>query len=175
MLNPQLLPLLDNMPGGLKGALAGQLGNQLAQQLASGDEIEVYRQVRSIVGSVRYLYRVGSPTAATLILLFSVVVPFVKICLVLWALYHRSGAQRQTLHFVEVIAKWAMADVFAVSLFIAYLAAQASQAPPGPGFVPSLVTFQASFGPGFYWFAAYCLASLAIQQATARWVVQEGG
>jgi hypothetical protein len=97
-------------------------------------------------------------------------VPFVKICLVLWALYHRDGARRQTLHFVEGIAKWAMADVFAVSLFIAYLAAQASQAPPGPGFMPSLVTFPASFGPGFYWFAAYCLASLAIQQATARWV-----
>jgi hypothetical protein len=39
----------------LQGALAGQLGNQLAQQLATGEEIEVYRQVWSIVGSVRYL------------------------------------------------------------------------------------------------------------------------
>jgi hypothetical protein len=27
------------------------------------------------------------------------------------------------------------------------------------------------FGDGFYWFAAYCLASLALQQVTARWIM----
>jgi hypothetical protein len=30
------------------------------------------------------------------------------------------------------------------------------------------VAFTAHFGPGFYWFAAYCLFSLASQQYTAR-------
>jgi len=169
MLNPALVPMLESSPGGLKGALVTQLGTQMAQQLASGSEIEVYRQTRSIVGSVRHLYRVGSTTAATLILLFSVVVPFTKALLVMWALFHRGSERRErTLHFVEVIAKWAMADVLAVSLFIAYLAAQASQTPPGAGFVPQAVTFTAEFGPGFYWFAAYCLVSLGVQQATAR-------
>jgi hypothetical protein len=171
LLNPALLPMLDASPGGLKGAVVNQLGPQLTEELKSGGEIEVYEQTRSIVGSVRHLYRVGSPTAATLILLFSIIVPFTKVVLVLWALYHRDPPRRKrTLDFVELIAKWAMADVFAVALFIAYLAAQASQAPPGPGFVPQLVRFTASFGPGFYWFAAYCLASLALQQATARTV-----
>jgi hypothetical protein len=76
---------------------------------------------------------------------------------------------------VELIAKWSMADVFAVALFIAYLAAQASQIPPGAGFVPQLVTFAATFGPGFYWFAAYCLVSLGTQQATARWIMSDAG
>ena len=171
MLNPALVPMLEASPGGLKGALVTQLSAQMAQQLASGSEIEVYQQTRSIVGSVRHLYRVGSPTAATLILLFSIVVPFTKAVLVMWALLHRgSGRRKQTLHFVEIIAKWAMADVFAVALFIAYLAAQASQTPPGPGFAPQPVTFLATFGPGFYWFAAYCLVSLGVQQATARLV-----
>lgn len=169
MLNPALVPMLESSPGGLKGALVTQLGTQMAQQLASGSEIEVYRQTRSIVGSVRHLYRVGSTTAATLILLFSIVVPFVKVLLVSWALFRRDPLRRaRTLHFVELIAKWAMADVLAVSLFIAYLAAQASQTPPGAGFVPQPVTFTAEFGPGFYWFAAYCLVSLGLQQATAR-------
>jgi len=169
MLNPALVPMLESTPGGLKGALVNRLGPQIGQQLASGGEIEVYQQTRSIVGSVKHLYRVGSPTAATLILLFSIIVPFTKIALVLWALFHRDlQRQKRTLHFVELIAKWAMADVFAVALFIAYLAARASQTPPGPGFVPQLATFSATFGPGFYWFAAYCLVSLAVQQATAR-------
>ena len=176
MLNPALVPMLESSPGGLKGALVTQLSAQMAQQLASGSEIEVYQQTRSIVGSVRHLYRVGSPTAATLILLFSIVVPFTKAVLVMWALFHRDAMRRQrTLHFVEIIAKWAMADVFAVALFIAYLAARASQTPPGPGFVAQPVTFTATFGPGFYWFAAYCLASLAVQQATARLVGERPG
>ena len=63
-----------------------------------------------------------------------------------------------------------MADVFVVALFIAYLAAQASQTPPGDRNVsPPLLAFTAKFGPGLYWFAGYCLFSLATQQMTARW------
>jgi hypothetical protein len=61
-----------------------------------------------------------------------------------------------------------MADVFVVAVLIAYLAAEATQTSPGdPGAVP-LMAFDASFGPGFYWFAAYCVFSLASQQYTAR-------
>ena len=51
------------------------------------EEVEVYQQTRSIIGSVRSLYQVGSPTPATLILLFSVIVPFVKAALVAWAVF----------------------------------------------------------------------------------------
>lgn len=172
MLNPVMLPLLDNMPGGLRGALVGQLGSQVGRQLAEGPEIEVYHQTRSIVGSVRHLYRVGSSVAATLILLFSVIVPFTKASLVMWAVWHGDAPRRRrTLRLVELIAKWSMADVFAVALFIAYLAARASQAPPGAGFAPQVVAFTATFGPGFYWFATYCVVSLATQQATARWIM----
>ena len=172
LINPQLLPMLDAFPGGLRGALTSQLGSMVGQQLATGPPIEAYHQTRSILGSVRYLYRVGSPTAATLILLLSVVVPFPKGSIVAWAVFRGDGTRRaRWLHFVELIAKWSMADVFAMALIIAYLAARASQAPPGPGFAPQLVSFTATFGPGFYWFAAYCLISLATQQATARWIM----
>ena len=119
---------------------------------------------------MRHLYQVGSITAATLILLFSVLVPLTKSGLVLWAVFHRDALlRRKTLHLVEMIAKWSMADVFAVALFIAYLAARASQTMPGSA--TSAVSFNASFGPGFYWFAGYCLVSLATQQITARWIM----
>ena len=104
---------------------------------------------------------------ATLILLFSVVVPFVKTALVGWAVFVADEARRRrTLTFVEAIAKWSMADVFVVALFITYLAAMASQSAPAAG--PPLLAFIAEFGAGFYWFAAYCLFSLASQQLTAR-------
>lgn len=173
MINPVMLAMIELAPGGLKGALAARLGPEIGRALAEGPEIEVYSQTRSILGSVRHLYRVGSATAATLILLFSVIVPFTKALLVLWAIYRRDPARRRrTLRFVEAIAKWSMADVFAVALFIAYLAAVASQTATGAT-ASQVVRFSASFGSGFYWFAGYCLVSLAHQQLTARWIMAE--
>ena len=171
LINPAMLPLMDMSPGGLKGALVGNLGKQLAAQLQGAAPIEVYHQTRSIVGSVQHLYAVGSYVAATLILLFSVVVPLVKASVAVWAVrHHDETVQRRTLSWVEAIAKWSMADVFAVALFITYLAAQASQIPVDPNGPPPIVTFQADFGPGFYWFPPYCVFSLGVQQGTSRWL-----
>ena len=173
LINPAILPLLEMSPGGLRAALVKQLGDRVAAELRNGQEIVVYEQRRSILSAVRHLYRVGSSTAATLILLFSVIVPFGKALLVsLAVLVRHAGLRRTLLHFVEMIAKWSMADVFAVALFITYLAAQASQAPPG-SLTASVVAFTATFGPGFYWFAAYCVVSLATQQITARVLMKE--
>ena len=81
---------------------------------------------------------------------------------------HRRRAADHTTRFVAAIAKWSMADVFVVALFIMYLAAEATQTPSGDPDAAPLLAFDASFGPGFYWFAAYCLFSLAPQQYTAR-------
>jgi hypothetical protein len=171
LINPSMLPFLEMSPGGLKGALVGNLSTQLGEQLKGAQEIEVYRQTRSIIGSVQHLYSVNSHVAATLILLFSVVVPLVKAALAVWAVRHRNEViQRRTLTWVETIAKWSMADVFAVALFITYLAAQASQGPVDPSGPPPILTFHADFGPGFYWFAAYCVVSLAVQQGISRWL-----
>jgi hypothetical protein len=172
LINPGILPLLEMSPGGLRGALVKRLGDQLSTELRNGKEIEVYQQTRSILGSVRHLYSVRSMTAATLILLFSVIVPFGKMSLVSWAVLQGNDERRRsTLHLVEMIAKWSMADVFAVALFITYLAAQATQAAPGAA-TSSAVAFTASFGAGFYWFAAYCVVSLATQQVTFRYLMK---
>jgi Paraquat-inducible protein A len=171
LLNPAMMPLLESGQGGLKGAIVTAIGNQLSDQLKSGAPIEVYAQTRSIVGSVRHLYSVGSNTAATLILFFSIVVPLTKSCLVSWAVLQSNSVRRErTVFFVEAIAKWSMADVFAVAVIIAYLAAQASQSADGN---TAIVMFDASFGSGFYWFAGYCLTSLAVQQLSARWLLKK--
>ena len=154
--------------GDLRKVILDRLAPQITASLQKNmAEVEVYEQTRSILGSVKRLYEVGSPVPATLILLFSVIVPLGKAALVAWSMFVSNAAvRRRTLGFVETIAKWSMADVFVVALFIAYLAAQASSAPTSGG--PPLLKFDAYFGAGFYWFAAYCLFSLASQQFTAR-------
>ena len=168
MMNPTVVGLLEATGGDLRQIIIDRVTPSLtASLLKNVGEVEVFQQTRSIVGSVRRLYEVGSPVPATMILLFSVVVPFVKTALVGWAMFVADEARRRrTLTFVEAIAKWSMADVFVVALFITYLAAVASQSAPAAG--PPLVAFRAEFGAGFYWFAAYCVFSLASQQLTAR-------
>jgi len=168
MMNPTVVALLDATGGDLRQMIVDKVTPSLtASLLQNMGDVEVFQQTRSIVSSVRRLYEVGSPVPATLILLFSVVVPFVKTALVGWAMFAADEARRRrTLRFVEAIAKWSMADVFVVALFITYLAAVASQSAPAAG--PPLLAFRAEFGAGFYWFAAYCVFSLASQQLTAR-------
>ena len=170
MLNPTIVSFLEATGGDLRKIILEKLTPQITAALQKGvDNVEVYEQTRSIISSVQRLYEVGSPLPATLILLFSVIVPLGKAALVAWAMFVKDAVRRaRTLHFVELIAKWSMADVFVVALFIAYLAAKASTTVPGPSSSPALVVFTAHFGPGFYWFTAYCLFSLASQQFTAR-------
>ena len=171
MLNPTIVSFLEGTGGDLRKIILDKLTPQITAALQkSVDNVEVYEQTRSIVSSVQRLYEVGSPLPATLILLFSVIVPLSKAALVTWAVFVSDARARQrTLWFVETIAKWSMADVFVVALFIAFLAAQASATPTqGPNASPALIAFSAHFGAGFYWFAAYCVFSLASQQFTAR-------
>ena len=168
MMNPSIVGFLEATGSDLRKIVIDKLTPQITAALQKNvDEVEVYQQTRSIIGSVRRLYEVGSPVPATLILLFSVIIPLGKGALVAWAMFLGDAARRRTLRFVEMIAKWSMADVFVVALFIAYLAAQASTTPPGSA-APALVAFSAHFGAGFYWFAAYCVFSLASQQVSVR-------
>lgn len=168
MMNPAMVQFIEVTGGDVRKMIIERLGPRLTAALQQGvGDVEVYTQQRSIVGAVRNLYDVGSWIPATLILLFSVVVPFTKALLVAWAAYVRDAATRSRVTaFVAAIAKWSMADVFVVALFITYLAAEATQSTAG-GAAPA-VAFDATFGAGFYWFAAYCVFSLATQQFTAR-------
>ena len=170
MMNPAMVGFIKATGGDVRKMILERVGPNLAEALKKGvGEVEVYTQTRSIVGAVRNLYDVGSWIPATLILLFSVVVPVTKAVLVVAATYMRdAGGRQRVLNFVEGIAKWSMADVFVVALFITYLAAQATQPAPGQTTGSPLLAFDAQFRAGFYWFAAYCLFSLASQQYTAR-------
>ena len=177
MMNPSILAFLQATGSDIRTIVIERLGPQIATALQQNvADVEVYEQTRSIIGAVQRLYEVGSPIPATLILLFSVIVPLGKAALVAGAVFMTNPRTRlRTLRFVESIAKWSMADVFVVAILIAFLAAQASTAPTtGPEAAPALLAFRAQFGAGFYWFTAYCLFSLASQQLTARLAAAPG-
>ncbi|MFQ5701929.1 MAG: paraquat-inducible protein A [Acidobacteriota bacterium] len=118
-----------------------------------GSTVEVFNQTRSILQTVRSLHESGNDFVAGLIFLFSVMVPFAKGLLLLGLPFLRSANTRyRVFAFVRGISKWAMADVFVVGVFIAYLSAKASD------------NLDADLGDGFYLFASYCLISLLALQ-----------
>jgi hypothetical protein len=84
MMNPGLVALMEATGGDLRKTIVEQLTPQMVEALKkNATDVEVYSQTRSILGSVQHLYEVKSPIPATLILLFSVIVPFGKALLVL--------------------------------------------------------------------------------------------
>jgi|GEM_PF-423721 len=119
---------------------------------------DLYVQTRSILGSVSTLYVQGAFVAATLILIFSIGFPAVKMFLLVQALLNRAHHRGIRIRFIAAIGKWSMADVFVVAIFIAYLAAKATAG------TTQAVAFTSAFGSGFYYFASYCIASIACQQ-----------
>jgi hypothetical protein len=143
LINPA--PLLEMSLARIGGGLAAW--RPAVQQLRNGKEIEVYH--RPAASSDRCgTYRFGM-TAATLILLFSVIVPFGRRR---WSRgrYAGNDAQAATLHFVEWLPQGSMATS-AVALFITYLAARRQ----APGATTASVVAFGLVGAGHFMFAAY--------------------
>jgi len=110
---------------------------------------EILRETRSILQTVRTLHESGNDFVAALIFFFSVTVPFLKLLALGVVALTRAPRRRYAIfRFVRGISKWAMADVFVVGVYIAYLSAKAASA------------LDAELHSGFYWFTAYCLISL---------------
>lgn len=113
-----------------------------------GQSKEIFRSSQSIAQSVETLYKGGNAFVAGLVLLFSITVPLIKAAVLAVILTTRNGTRRRRLYyFVRSISKWAMADVFVVGVFIAFLAAKATD------------NLDAVAERGFYFFVAYCLLS----------------
>jgi uncharacterized paraquat-inducible protein A len=118
-----------------------------------GNVRELSNETRSVVGAVKSLHAGGNDFVAGLILLFSICVPVLKAALLVPIVAMRQSPVSYRLYaFVRTISKWSMADVFAVGMLIALLAAKGT------------ANLEAIAGPGFYFFASYCLVSnLAFQ------------
>ncbi len=157
----ELSEFIGRLAGGIvRGKLEGA-----RTQLAA---MTVYEQKQTILVTIRYLFQNGGYWAGTLLLLFSVCVPFGKVALFFHAIHARPERREKVLGFINFIGKWSMADVFVVAIYTAYLGAKNSVGIGQP------VHFETEYGPGFYWFSAYCLVSLAAQQAAVALMRRRG-
>ena len=140
-------------------------------------EVIVYQQTRSILGTVRELWRSADYLVSFLILLFSIIVPVTKGTMLLASIaVAQETVKKWLVLIVDLIGKWSMADVFVVAVFLAFLATR-DQAQENMFTVPVLVRnvdvgmrthLTSTLGPGFWYFLSYCLFSVFWTQVLKR-------
>jgi hypothetical protein len=119
--------------------------------------LEVYNNTRSIWGTVESLSRTGNLPVAFLIVFFSLVIPVFKLLLQVISLVVVKAEFRKPLLWLNaVLSKWSMSDVFVMGLLVAYMAGSAKDQ------AGDLLKMNAVLGPGFYYFLAYSLFSIAV-------------
>ena len=112
-------------------------------------KVVLYEQVQNILETADTLYSNNNKFPAILIILFSVIIPFLKAVIVVIVAVGKNLQWRYQLYrFVYAIGKWSMADVFVVGIFIAYLSTASDE------------NIVAELKDGFYYFAGYCILSL---------------
>ena len=77
---------------------------------------------------------------------FNILVPLIKSGILFYIILAKNPKAKWQ-RFVSAISKWAMADVFAISIFVAFLGANAME------------STKATLQPGFYYFAGYVILS----------------
>jgi uncharacterized paraquat-inducible protein A len=109
-------------------------------------DFNLFNEKRSVVSTLKSLWESANYWPFFLIFLFGIVVPIIKSGIIFYLLIAKRP-QQKLYGFVSAISKWAMADVFAISIFIAFLGARAME------------NTKAILEPGFYFFAGYVLLS----------------
>lgn len=112
-------------------------------------DFNLFNEKRSVLGTLQTLWDSANYWPFLLIFLFGILVPVVKSALIFYLLLMPNPSPK-AYAFVSAISKWAMADVFAISIFVAFLGARAME------------NTQAFLEPGFYYFSAYVLLSAVI-------------
>jgi hypothetical protein len=128
---------LDRQPA--IGLLLQERGFKLADVASKLPPTNSTRQ--SVVSSAMKLYRLKCFTAATLILLFSIVVPLGKQAVLLFVLLSPDGNSKNLVSAASALHKWAMLDVFVLSMVVLALS--------------SATAWNALLLDGFYWFLGY--------------------
>lgn len=118
-------------------------------------DINLFNEKRSVLGMLDKLWKDANYWPFSLIFLFGIIVPLVKSAIIFYILLDKNPAAKWH-HFVNAISKWAMADVFAISIFVAFLGANAMQ------------NTRAILEPGFYYFSGYVLLSGIVAMFTGK-------
>ncbi len=131
------------------GLTEPMLSIRIAAKIPLLGDFELFERTQSIIEAIRALYDYNNNLVATMILIFSVIIPVLKGILLLIVLGFKKWRFRSHVYrFVSAIGKWSMADVFVVGVFLAYLATASEE------------SISAEVFDGFYYFTAYCIISI---------------
>lgn len=118
-------------------------------------DFNLFSEKRSVLGTLQTLWEGANYWPFFLIFLFGIAVPIIKSVMIFYVLLIKNSPEWAG-SFINAISKWAMADVFAISIFVAFLGAQAMQ------------NTKASLEPGFYFFSVYVLISAVVSALLAK-------
>ena len=106
---------------------------------------------KGVIGSISKLFENGDAVVATVILLFSVLIPAVKILSLLFvSVFMESKFAHGIVAFFKMIGKWSMVDVFVVATFLVYLTVDKGD------------VSRAEVEVGLYFFLAYVIVSMLV-------------
>ncbi len=104
---------------------------------------------KGVIGSIEKLFESGDVVVALVILLFSVLIPVLKVLsLLIVSVFMKSSFAHGIIKFFKMIGKWSMVDVFVVSVFLVYLTANKGE------------ISRAEIEVGLYFFLAYVIVSM---------------
>lgn len=144
----------------------------LGEPISFTDQV-LYFQTKSIFDVVSILVRAGGGDmllVATLIVVFSLIFPALKV-LATYLYYEDLGGLRRSalVHFFALrSAKWSMADVLVIAIFMAYIGlsglvgSQLATLTQTAKALEVLTTSGTTLAPGFYLFLGFVLASLLL-------------
>jgi uncharacterized paraquat-inducible protein A len=123
--------------------------------------LNLFNENRSVLGTLQALWQTAQYWPFILILFFGVLVPITKSVMIFYLLA-AENADKKWFYFVTAISKWAMADVFAISIFVAFLGANAME------------NTRANLEPGFYFFTGYVLLSAVVAILLTKLIKKPG-
>jgi hypothetical protein len=119
---------------------------------------------KGVIGSIVKLWETGDIVVAMVILLFSVVVPVLKVLsLLVVSVFMESRFAHGIIAFFKMIGKWSMVDVFVVAVFLVYLTANKGD------------VSRAEVEMGLYFFLAYVIVSMIVSLSADRMLKQLKG
>lgn len=160
------------IPGLLKPILHLKANTAVSAQMIEFHATVLDRN-RSILGTAYDLHQHNNSLVAALIILFCVVVPLAKGCLLIFGLFKKDERLKQLVSQVlHALGKWSMADVFLVAILLTFLATTGQSDRMRQNLevlgmripVELGLELETKLGPGFWWFLSYCLISLAAIQ-----------
>lgn len=83
-----------------------------------------FYQNKSVVDVIYLLFTHDNILVGSIILLFSVITPLLKLSLSLYQFFVPKSENKVADFFIQYLGKWSMADVYVVSFFLAYLSIQ---------------------------------------------------